>query len=133
MIIESLRMKAQKLREEIDALYLCSKDPRIPWYAKAFAFFILGYALSPIDLIPDFIPIIGYLDDVILIPIGIACLIKMIPKDILNECRKKANSRQINKGSHWVAASVIIIIWLLAVLVTSKVLWHYFKMKMVNI
>ncbi len=133
MIIESLRMKAQKLREEIDALYLCSKDPRIPWYAKAFAFFILGYALSPIDLIPDFIPIIGYLDDVILIPIGIACLIKMIPKDILNECRKKANSRQINKGRHWVAASVIIIIWLLAVLVTSKVLWHYFKMKMVNI
>lgn len=118
-----MKIKAQQLGEEIDALYLCSKDPRVPWYAKAFAFFILGYALSPIDLIPDFIPIIGYLDDVILVPIGITFLIKMIPKEILDECREKAKSRQIQKGKHWIAALVIIMIWLLAILITSKVLF----------
>jgi uncharacterized membrane protein YkvA (DUF1232 family) len=130
MTIESLKIKARQLRDEIDALYLCSKDPRVPWHAKAFAVFILGYALSPIDLIPDFIPVIGYLDDIILVPIGIACLIKMVPKDILDECREKAKSRQITKGRHWIAASVIIIIWLLAILITSKVLWFYFQEKM---
>ncbi len=130
MTIESLKIKARQLRDEIDALYLCSKDPRVPWHAKAFAFFILGYALSPIDLIPDFIPVIGYLDDILLVPLGIACLIRMIPKDILDECREKAKSRHISKGRHWIAASVIILIWLLAILITSKVLWYYFQEKM---
>jgi uncharacterized membrane protein YkvA (DUF1232 family) len=127
MTIALLKIKARILREEIDALYLCSRDPRLPWYAKAFAFFILGYALSPIDLIPDFIPVIGHLDDVILVPLGIACLIKMIPEEILDECREKAKSQQMFKGRHWIAASVIIVIWLLTIAIMSKLFWHYFK------
>ena len=90
MNIESLKVKARQLKEELDALRLCAKDPRVPWYARAFAFFILGYILSPIDLIPDFIPVIGYLDDIVLVPLGIVCLIKMIPENVLDECRKKA-------------------------------------------
>jgi uncharacterized membrane protein YkvA (DUF1232 family) len=130
MTLDSLKSKASRLKAEIDALYLCSKHPKVPWYAKAFAFFILGYALSPVDLIPDFIPVIGYLDDIILVPLGIACLIRMIPKDILDECREKAKSRHISKGNHWIAASVIILIWILAILITSKVLWSYFQEKM---
>lgn len=93
MNIELLKIKARQLREELDALRLCSKDPRVPWYAKAFAFFILGYILSPIDLIPDFIPVIGYLDDIILVPLGIACLIKMIPKDVMDECREQVKAK----------------------------------------
>jgi|APIni6443716594_1056825.scaffolds.fasta_scaffold69497_1 uncharacterized membrane protein YkvA (DUF1232 family) len=127
MTIALLKIKARILREEIDALYLCSRNPRLPWYAKAFAFFILGYALSPIDLIPDFIPVIGHLDDVILVPLGIACLIKMIPEEILDECREKAKSQQMFKGRHWIAASVIIVIWLLTIAIMSKLFWHYFK------
>jgi uncharacterized membrane protein YkvA (DUF1232 family) len=127
MTIALLKIKARILREEIDALYLCSRAPRLPWYAKAFAFFILGYALSPIDLIPDFIPVIGHLDDVILVPLGIACLIKMIPEEILDECREKAKSQQMFKGRHWIAASVIIVIWLLTIAIMSKLFWHYFK------
>lgn len=127
MTIALLKINARILREEIDALYLCSRDPRLPWYAKAFAFFILGYALSPIDLIPDFIPVIGHLDDVILVPLGIACLIKMIPEEILDECREKAKSQQMFKGRHWIAASVIIVIWLLTIAIMSKLFWHYFK------
>jgi uncharacterized membrane protein YkvA (DUF1232 family) len=127
MTIALLKIKARILGEEIDALYLCSRNPRLPWYAKAFAFFILGYALSPIDLIPDFIPVIGHLDDVILVPLGIACLIKMIPEEILDECREKAKSQQMFKGRHWIAASVIIVIWLLTIAIMSKLFWHYFK------
>ncbi len=128
MAIEALKIKAQKLKKEIDALYLCSKDPRVPWYAKVFAFLILGYALSPIDLIPDFIPVIGYLDDVILVPLGIVCLKKMIPQDVLDECREKAKDRRISKGNHWIAASVIIMIWVLIVFITIRSLWHYFNL-----
>lgn len=126
-IIDDWRLKARLLINEIDALYLCSKHPRVPWYAKGFAFLILGYALSPIDLIPDFIPVIGYLDDLILVPIGIALLIRMIPRDVSDECREKAKSHKISKGSHWLAASIIILIWLLAIYFTVKLLWNYFQ------
>jgi uncharacterized membrane protein YkvA (DUF1232 family) len=90
MGIRSWKTKAKRLRSEVYALYLASKHPETPWYAKAFAALIVGYALSPIDIIPDFIPVIGYIDDLIIVPAGISLLIKMIPKEILEECREKA-------------------------------------------
>ncbi|MCX5805458.1 MAG: YkvA family protein [Proteobacteria bacterium] len=112
----SWKAKAKTLKREVYALSLAVKDPRVPWYAKAFAVLIIGYALSPIDLIPDFIPVIGYIDDLILIPAGIVLLIKMIPKDVMEECREKAKSRQGGmKGKHWAAASVIVLIWLISI------------------
>ena len=90
--MKSWKAKSKQLETEIFALYLACKHPRTPWYAKALAALIIGYAFSPIDLIPDFIPLLGYLDDLILIPAGIAFLVKIIPKDILEECRSKAKS-----------------------------------------
>jgi uncharacterized membrane protein YkvA (DUF1232 family) len=92
MEIKSWKIKSRQLKNEIVALYLASKHPRTPWYAKVLAALILGYALSPIDLIPDFIPVVGYLDDLIIVPAGITLLIKIIPRDILEECRAKARS-----------------------------------------
>lgn len=93
-------------------LYLAYKKPSVPWYARAFTAIVVGYAFSPIDLIPDLIPVLGYLDDVILIPIGIALAIRMIPPDVLPDCRERARTledRPVNKT----AAAVVILIWLL--------------------
>ena len=106
------------------ALYLASRHPRTPWYAKALAVLIVGYALSPIDLIPDFIPVLGYLDDLILVPAGISLLIKIIPADILEECRSRAKSEVANrKQKNWAAAIIIVLIWLLAICLVLSFLW----------
>ncbi len=124
MDIKSWKAKSKHLKTEIVALYLASKDPRTPWYAKALAILVIGYALSPIDLIPDFIPVIGYLDDLIIIPLGISLLIKIIPRDILEECRAKAKSDLSNrKPRNWVAAVIIVLVWLLAIYVVVSVIW----------
>ncbi len=122
MIFNSWKIKAKALKREVYALSLAARDPGVPWYAKIFAFLIIGYALSPIDLIPDFIPVIGYLDDLILIPAGIILLIKMIPKEIIEECREKAKSQQGTiKGKHWVAAAFIVLIWLVSIYFTMRI------------
>jgi uncharacterized membrane protein YkvA (DUF1232 family) len=103
---------------------LASKHPRTPWYAKVLAVLIIGYALSPIDLIPDFIPVAGYLDDLIIIPAGIALLIKIIPRYILEECRAKARSDLLNnKSKNWVAGVIIVLIWLLAIYLIIELIW----------
>ena len=126
MDIKSWKIKSKKLKSEIYALYLASKHPQTPWYAKVLAVLIIGYALSPIDLIPDFIPVLGYLDDLILVPLGIALLIKIIPKDILEECRAKAEADlSKRKPKSWVAAIIIILIWLLVVYLILTLLWPF--------
>ena len=84
----SLKQLAKKLKKETYAVYLASKDSRTPWYARLLSIIIVAYAFSPIDLIPDFVPILGYLDDLIIVPLGIWFVIKMIPKNILAECRE---------------------------------------------
>ena len=116
MDLKSWKAKSKQFKTEIVALYLASKHPGTPWYAKALAALIIGYALSPIDLIPDFIPVVGYLDDFIVVPAGIALLIKIIPTDVLEECRSKAQSDLSNgKPKNWVAAIIIVLIWLFAI------------------
>jgi uncharacterized membrane protein YkvA (DUF1232 family) len=110
--IDAWKQRARNLKVETYAIYLACRDPRVPWYARLLAAGVVGYAFSPIDLIPDFIPVLGYLDDLILIPLGITLVLKMIPATVLDECREKARER-INKPTNWVAASVIIVIWLL--------------------
>jgi len=114
--VKSWKEKAKQLKTDTYALYLAYKDPRIPWYAKVFIAIIVGYALSPIDLIPDFIPVLGYLDDLIIISAGISLSLKMIPKEVLEECREKAKYELRNsKPKNWVAAVIIVLIWLLVV------------------
>ena len=124
MDIKSWRTKSNQLQSEIVALYLAYKHRRTPWYAKVLAALIIGYALSPIDFIPDFIPVIGYLDDLIIVPAGIILLIKIIPIDVLEECRAKARSDFLNKKpKNWIAAFIIILIWLLAIYLTLRLIW----------
>ncbi len=124
MDIKLWKTKSKQLKSEIYALYLAYKHPRTPWYAKVLAVLILGYALSPIDLIPDFIPVIGYLDDLIIVPAGITLLIKIIPRDILEECRAKAQSDlSKRKPKNWIAAVIIVLIWLLAIYLILSLIW----------
>ncbi len=111
--IEKYRQKVRGVKQELTALYLACRDPRTPWYAKALGLCIVGYALSPIDLIPDPIPILGYLDDLILIPLGIVAVRKMIPPAVLAECREKAKGLAQQKGKNWIAAGIIILIWII--------------------
>ena len=84
--------RAKKLKTEIHALLIAYRDPRTPWIAKAWVLLVIAYALSPIDLIPDFIPVLGYLDDLILLPLGIALALRLIPADIMAEAREKAGT-----------------------------------------
>ena len=99
------------LKRETIALYLACRDPRTPWYAKAFAAVVVAYALSPIDLIPDFVPILGYLDDLILVPLGLALAVKMIPDSVMAECREQARL-VADRPTNQLAAAAIVGIWL---------------------
>jgi uncharacterized membrane protein YkvA (DUF1232 family) len=108
------KQRARRLKAELHALVLAYRDPRVPWYARVFAASVVAYAISPIDLIPDFIPVLGYLDDLILVPLGIVLALRMIPTEVMAECRECAKeiSRE-GRPTNWVAAGVIIGIWLL--------------------
>lgn len=112
--LDSWKQRARQLKVETYALYLAYKDPRTPWYARLFAACVVGYAFSPIDLIPDPIPVLGYWDDLILIPLGIVLAIKMVPPPVMAECREKAQTvMSQDKPINRIAAAVIITIWLL--------------------
>ncbi len=123
-LLEELRRRASQLKAETFALYLAARHPDTPWYAKLLVAAIVAYAFSPIDLIPDFIPIVGYLDDLVLIPIGIALAIKLVPPPVLSECRARAQEVMVNgKPVSRAAGAVVVIIWLaLAVLC---IVWAY--------
>src|SRR5215510_6526596 len=102
---------ARLVKRDIHAIYLCSRDPRVPWHAKALAIFVAAYALSPIDLIPDFVPVLGYLDDVLLVPAGIWLVVRLSPPDVMAEQRERAaaaNDRPVNRT----AGAVIVAIWI---------------------
>lgn len=121
-LTERLKRWARRLKTELYALYLAYKDPRVPWYARLFAAIVVGYAFSPIDLIPDPIPVLGYLDDLVLIPLGIALAIRMIPSGVLAECREKVRETSAEgKPVNRVAAVVVVAVWLsLAALAASS-------------
>jgi len=111
------KQRARQLKTEVYALYLACKDPRVKWYVRILAAAVVGYALSPIDLIPDFIPVLGYLDDLVLVPLGIILVRKLIPQVVMVECREKAKTRLASdKPTNWVAAGIIVAIWLLLAL-----------------
>jgi len=125
--MERWKQRARHLKREVYALYLACKDPRVPWYARVLALCVVGYAFSPIDLIPDFIPILGHLDDLILIPLGVAAVIKLIPPPVVSESRDKAQAvLNQQKPTNWIAAGVIVLIWLLlgaaSLLIVQRVL-----------
>ena len=113
-IVARLKEHAQALKTETYALYLAVRDPRTPWYVKALAGAVVAHTFSPIDLIPDFIPVLGYLDDLLITPIGIWLALRMIPPDVMAESREKANAALLEaKPTNWGAAVVIVVIWLI--------------------
>lgn len=118
---------ARELRVETYALYLACRDPRTPWHVRVLAACVVGYAFSPIDLIPDFIPVLGCLDDLVLVPLGVALVRRMIPNEVLLASRSRA-ADLISEGkqTNWIAASVVITVWLiltaLSVVVVVRIL-----------
>jgi uncharacterized membrane protein YkvA (DUF1232 family) len=123
-LLEELKQRARRLKPETLALYLAARHPDTPWYAKLLVAAIVAYAFSPIDLIPDFIPIVGYLDDLVLIPIGIALAIKLVSPPVLAECRARAQEVMVNGiPVSRVAGAVVLIIWL--ALAALCIVWAY--------
>src|SRR5215211_3178147 len=116
MNLQTWKRWARRLSAQTYALYLAYRHPKTPWYAKAFAALIVGYVFSPIDPIPDFIPVVGLLDEMVVVPIGVLLAAKMIPPAVLEECREKA--REVAEGEKpvsRVAAGIVVTVWLLCV------------------
>ena len=108
----SLKDRAKQLKTDIPAVFIALKDKKTPWYAKVFAAITVAYALSPIDLLPDFIPVLGYLDDVILLPALVALTVKFIPKDVFEQCRTQAEGMwKDGKPKRWYFAIPIVVFW----------------------
>ena len=126
--LQRLRQRAKALKAELLALWFAYRDRRTPWYAKLWAAMVVGYAFSPIDLIPDFIPVIGYLDDLVIVPLGILLALKMIPPEVMAECREnvRTKSDQYPTNSR-AAAAAIIVIWLLAAAVIITIAVQIFR------
>ena len=112
-MLRNWKETVRKLKEDIYTLYLASRDPRIPFAAKVVLIITVAYAFSPIDLIPDFIPILGYLDDLLILPLGIWLSIKLIPRHVLEHYRQKAKEQMQERRPSYIMAAVIVIIWLL--------------------
>jgi len=127
-LIEKWKRRSRKLQTETYALFLAYKHPATPWYAKVFAGLVVAYAFSPIDLIPDFIPILGYLDDLVLVPLGISLAIKMIPPEVMTECRIRSHEAlEDGRPVNWFVAVLIILIWLAAIALLGFWVFKLFK------
>ena len=121
--VEGWKQRVRRLKAETYAIYLAYRDPRVPWYARVLIAVVVAHTLSPIDLIPDFIPILGYVDDLIIAPLGIALALKMIPEEVMAECREEARAvMDQDKPRGWIGAAVIIAIWLLVAALAAAIL-----------
>ncbi len=109
--VRSWKDKARRLRADARALCLALGDKRVPWYAKALAGAVVAYAVSPIDLIPDFIPVLGLLDDIIIIPAGMYLVFRLVPAEVMAECRARAQRRAKPGVMGWAAAVVVVLVW----------------------
>jgi uncharacterized membrane protein YkvA (DUF1232 family) len=113
-MIDAWKQRVRQLKAEAYALYLAYRDPRVPWYARLLAAVVVGYAFCPIDLIPDFVPVLGYLDDLLLVPLGIWLALKLIPPEVMAEARERARQAMAaGKPVNRAAAVVVVSIWLL--------------------
>jgi uncharacterized membrane protein YkvA (DUF1232 family) len=122
MNAESWKQRARQLESETYTLYLAYKDPRVPWYAKAFAALLVGYVFSPIDPIPDVIPVIGLLDELVVVPLGVILARKMIPEEVLAECQQKSwEATREDKPVKRAAAVVVVAVWLLLAVLAAVV------------
>lgn len=125
--LKGLEERAKALKREVFVLWVAYRDPRTPWYAKALAIAVVAYAFSPIDLIPDFIPVLGLLDDLLLVPLGIALVLRLIPAPVIADSRARAEAlRTEGKPRNWLAAGAIVLVWLLAAVGTGLFVQRHF-------
>ena len=123
-MLQQLRIYARALKQEAFTVYLAAKDPRTPWYAKALIFFVVAHTFSPIDLIPDFIPILGYLDDLIITPGGIWLAVRLIPPEVLEAARAKASTQDVERRVQIIGAGLILLLWILAIIWVTTIILH---------
>jgi len=116
------RAWARTIKRDVVALWYAARDPRVPWYAKAVAACVVAYALSPIDLIPDFIPVLGYLDDLVIVPLGIIAAVKLVPEELMAEFRERA-ARLEQRPKTYAGAILIAAIWIGATIAIAAWLW----------
>jgi uncharacterized membrane protein YkvA (DUF1232 family) len=121
-VLEGWKQRARELKTEVYALYFACRDSRAPWYAKALAIVVVAYAFSPIDLIPDFIPVLGYLDELVILPLGVLAVRALVPPEVMAESRERARELE-GRPRNWIAAAAIVAIWI-AIAVTF-VRWLY--------
>jgi uncharacterized membrane protein YkvA (DUF1232 family) len=121
-MIEGLKSRAKLLKREAHAIYLAAKSPCTPWYAKALIFFVVAHTFSPIDLIPDFIPVLGYLDDLIITPGGLWLAVKLIPPEVMEEARREVAGKGQERGVGYVGAGMVVLIWVVLLLGLVKFL-----------
>ena len=115
-MLERLKTRARALKNEAFAVYLAARDPRTPWYAKALIFFVVAHTFSPIDLIPDFIPVLGYLDDLIITPGGLWLAVRMIPPEVLEEARRKVAGSGLERNVGYIGAVMIVVMWIVGLI-----------------
>ncbi|MBX9778332.1 MAG: DUF1232 domain-containing protein [Xanthobacteraceae bacterium] len=123
-MLERAEQWAHAIKRDVLALFIAARDPRVPWYAKALAMAVAAYALSPIDLIPDFVPVFGYLDDLVIVPLGILLVVALIPGALLAEFRQQATTVAAKPRS-MTAAAVIVLIWIAAMIWASWWFWRW--------
>ena len=125
-MINQLKQWAKKLKKQLFILYLAYKDERVSWYTKVFTACVVAYAFSPIDLIPDFIPVLGYIDDIIIVPLGVMLALKMLPISVIEDCTIKAEELiQNERPKNWIAGSIIIVVWLLILMWSCFIVFKF--------
>ena len=111
-MLEKLKSRARALKNEAFAIYLAAKDPRTPWYARALIYFVVAHTFSPIDLIPDFIPVLGYLDDILITPGGLWLAVRIIPPEVLAEARGKVATSGLERSVGYIGTGMIVMVWI---------------------
>ena len=124
-MLRRLRERGRALKCDVVAVWLASRDPRVPWYTRALAIAVAGYALSPIDLIPDFVPVLGYVDDAIVLPLGVLLMVRLIPREIMAEHRVAA-ARLVDLPRSKTASVIIAVIWLSITVISAWFAYRYF-------
>ena len=122
---QKVKRRARKLKRRISAIAVALRDPATPWYAKALGAAVIAYAVSPFDLIPDFIPVLGLVDDAVLVPLGIYATLRLIPRAVFLKALRSISKKQVRVRLGWAGAALIIAFWLAAAFVIAKLVFHW--------
>jgi uncharacterized membrane protein YkvA (DUF1232 family) len=123
-MMNAWRQWAKAIRRDVLTVWIAARHPRLPWGVKLLATAVAAYALSPVDLIPDFIPLLGYLDDLVIVPLGIALVLVLVPADVLAECRAGADAL-IERPNGRAGLAIMVVLWVAAAVLAARLAWPY--------